>query len=128
MTKVMVTELEGDELDRQVARCALEDGFYPIYMRSSPETGGAPYTPHWGVSGTSEVFRPSTRGDHAQPIIEREKIHTEWSALWEKWASRDLRNARTSFMGDTALVAAMRNYVASRRGTTVEVPDPGEDR
>ncbi|TAL65768.1 MAG: DUF2591 domain-containing protein [Burkholderiaceae bacterium] len=59
----------------------------------------------------------------SQSIIESEHIGTSWSNLWNQWLSPDTRNAAFSFIGETALVAAMRNYVASKLGDEVDVPD-----
>jgi hypothetical protein len=78
---------------------------------------------HWGN------YSPSTDWAQGGPIIERERIATtpltvtvgddkgkkEWFANYEYAGGR-------YFDGDTPLIAAMRCYVASKLGKTVEIP------
>jgi hypothetical protein len=74
--------------------------------------------------GWAQSYLPSTDWAQGGPIIEREKI-----GLREPHENPDLWYARittdeTVFMkpGPTPLVAAMRCYVASKLGDTVELP------
>ena len=63
------------------------------------------------------------------PIIEREKIAVAYQTKddgWEvpNWAAwMSLVEDRQMVMGETALIAAMRCYVASKIGDEVEIPD-----
>lgn len=57
------------------------------------------------------------------PILDREHICLLWDRLFECWNARDLRNAAVSFTGPTALIAAMRCFVASKLGDEVDVPE-----
>lgn len=77
-------------------------------------------------------FEPSTRWAHGGPVIERECIHLEkfpggdeypeWLAFEQSdgWGEPPEDSPRRQY-GDTALIAAMRAYVASKFGA--EVPD-----
>ena len=72
--------------------------------------------------------RYSTDWAHGGPIIEREKISLEFlpgagdtgADVWV--ATRIERPAVSEEQGPTALIAAMRCYVASKLGEIVEVP------
>lgn len=71
-------------------------------------------------------FRPSTDWEDGGPIIEKHGIHLEWSESHEHWLaySWDRFSNPNHHMtdGDTALIAAMRCYVASKLGDEVDVP------
>ena len=68
-------------------------------------------------------FAPSTDWSQGGPIIERECIDVmfegpEWYA-YMRWAS-----GRTiQYDGPTPLIAAMRCYVASKLGDTIDIPE-----
>ena len=65
-----------------------------------------------------EVKPYSTDWAHGGPIIEREKISLEWTGEdWMAYIRHD-----EEFFAPTPLIAAMRCYVASKLGDTVEVP------
>jgi hypothetical protein len=70
---------------------------------------------------------PSTQWHYAGPIIEREKICLNcgdgtWGVAEGVWEAAHPRNIDVSF-GPTPLVAAMRCYVASVLGDTVDIPE-----
>lgn len=118
-------ELSGAALDWAVSQCE--------------ENGGI-----WYESDRDAVpFTPSTDWAQGGPIIERERIDLnrfsgQWAArLWAGW--RDIEYPQGSAehaaayrsrkisqsieqLGPTALVAAMRLYVASKLGDEIEVP------
>ena len=127
------SELTGEALNWAVAQAAIQIGGFPVYMRFY--TDGRPDTPHWGESGSSEVFRPSTNWAHGGPIIEQEGIEllcnltaaeatrfesadADWQAFHRSNRSTDKRQFAT-----TPLVAAMRCFVASRLGDEVDIPE-----
>ena len=63
-------------------------------------------------------FNPSTNWSQGGPIIEREGIATGKS--WECWkAFTDTSKGE----GPTPLIAAMRCYVASKLGDTIDIPE-----
>ncbi len=116
MWKLKTSELEGAALDWAVAKC---------------EGGGAAYVKTHSrgeVLMLSDDIHPWSRGDtwgpsynwsQGGPIIEREQIDIQCyprrngGHIW-----------RTCYSdGPTPLVAAMRCYVASKLGETVEVPE-----
>ena len=98
-------------------------------MKTSELTGAAL---HWAVhqawcEGTchDEPYpKYSTDWAQAGPIIEREGISLDQFADYPKWQaecnSNDYHNRQK---GQTPLLAAMRCYVASMLGDTVEIPD-----
>jgi len=93
-----VNELTGAALDWAVAQCEYVEVRYG-FDDDCPE-----YSTNWSQGG---------------PIIERERI-----AIWingnDDWTATDGIKTTT---GETALIAAMRWYVASKMGDEIEVPD-----
>jgi hypothetical protein len=77
---------------------------------------------HWEVI---ETFKPSTDGNRGVLIIEREGISViqypdpEWGA--QRWGKND------NVYGPTFLITAMRCFVASKLGKTVDIPFTVED-
>jgi hypothetical protein len=98
--KLKTSDLEGVALDWAVAQARI-DGAFEHYA-----------TPGWS---------PSTVWSQGGPIIEREGITIEYEADPQKWCACIM--ADQEVYGPTALIAAMRCYVASTLGETVEVPD-----
>lgn len=99
--KIKTSELTGSALDWAVAKC---EGKLPASYDDWRQT--------WP--------RYSTDPHHGHPIIERELIGTmPVSDAW--WRAGDVDGANG--FGPTMLIAAMRCYVSSRLGDTVEVPD-----
>lgn len=98
-----VDHLVGPQLDAAVARAERRGLSFDV--RGEPAVcfvDGVPYAPssNWSQGG---------------PIIERERIlvapkRAEWRSLCGPW----------DVTGPTPLIAAMRAYVASKRGMTVE--------
>lgn len=110
------SDLTDAALNWAVARC---EGKNITLMRN--DDGSLFPQPVWADG----LWQLNYSTDWAQggPIIERGRISTEWSSLWDSWTARDLRNAAFSFTGPTPLIAAMRCYVASKLGDEVDVPD-----
>lgn len=118
--KIKTSELVGAALDWAVAKCeGLRVEFNFQYTNDKKFNG-------WWQLGPN-CWQPlnsySSDWSQAGPIIEREKIATEWSSLWQSWLARDLRHAGFAFTGYTPLIAAMCCYVASKLGDEVEVPE-----
>lgn len=120
--KIKTSELTGAALDWAVAKCEGHDQF-------------AQYTPHLRVyhqrtdslSSYTVTFCPSTDWTRGGPLIERERIDVmfegpEWYA-YMRYEAADGYNRTLQYDGPTPLIAAMRCYVASKLGDTVEVPD-----
>ena len=118
---VQVSELTGSALDWAVAKCEYPEPDY------EPEQWEGFVTP--GCSDDGWVFTPSTNWAQGGPIIEREGIDLYQSGTWlaEKQTSNE--PTMVSGNGDTPLVAAMRCYVASKLGDTVDLKEiyMGED-
>ena len=92
-----INELIGAALDWAVALC--EVGPIDIKDIDDPHF----YSTDWAEGG---------------PIIEREKITTEWTGEdWMGYIRHD-----EEFFGPTPLIAAMRCYVASKLGDDVTLP------
>ncbi len=75
----------------------------------------------WSVmTDNYKFYEPATDWSHGGPIIEREMIELvpQSPALWEAM----YRNQHIPHDGPTPLIAAMRCYVASKLGDTVDVP------
>lgn len=99
---VPVSDLSGPALDWAVAKCeqggTLPEGFNPRYALD--------YSSNWSFAG---------------PIIEREKIGVDFVesvGVWQGLAA----GGHLIHRAQTATIAAMRCYVASKLGKTVDVP------
>ena len=126
--KVKTSNLIGPALDWAVAKCegVNEEAFRLFYEPTEPTD----YDKH----GFPE-FHYSTIWHKAGPIIERERIKisptihgTTWTAQFRHVESHPLvphpaLAGWTNKHGPTALIAAMRCFVASRLGDEVDVPE-----
>lgn len=122
--KIKVSDLQGAALDYAVS---MAEGF----------------TKNSGASLVIMMtYSPSTNWDQGGPIIERDGINIRairkpghpqdgrWLAAFDhgntgtmvQWVKREDWH-KHYFVGDTALIAAMRCYVASELGMNVEIPD-----
>jgi hypothetical protein len=120
------SELTGAALDWAVAKC---EGYTDLHkidgrMAHEPQLGMYPPRRAYGVMDLFELGF-STDWSLAGPIIEREKIGiitdpndaNVWiGSVYEP----DWRFNRT---GPTPLIAAMRCYVASKLGETIDIPE-----
>lgn len=107
-------DLTGEQLDLQVSRANGWDPAGPYYGLRTP------YSTDWRFGG---------------PIIERYKIALAWDgAAWDAWVGGllvaiDGMTGEAHGYGPTALIAAMRAYVASKFGAEVDdIPAPSQDR
>jgi hypothetical protein len=93
-------------------------------MKTADLTGAAL---DWAVAKAIGEYKPtpvpnySTDWAQGGPIIEREGISIEYAADPEKWCACIM--ADQEVYGPTALIAAMRCYVASKLGDEVEIPE-----
>lgn len=113
MQTIKTSELIGAALDWEVAKC--EGKRLPKY-----QIPGTPCAINVSPGGHDD-YQPSTDWAQGGPIIEREKIGVDFF---------DVGNGRPAWIaskvpkqesGPTPLIAAMRCYVASKLGDTVEV-------
>ena len=120
--KIKTNELTGPALDWAVAK-AEEWPMDVWYDEDQMPMIRDDEVPEW---------KPSTDWSQGGPLIEREWIEV---VPWPNESDEDLRwratqhdtLARVSCTGSTALIAAMRCFVASRLGEEVEVPDDMEN-
>lgn len=110
------SELTGAALDWAVAKCEPDDTL-AIYF---DEATGEPLC--------YDDWCPSTDWSQGGPIIEREGIAIDcirWSGKIDGWIAvlPLFDEAKYADPSPTPLVAAMRCYVASRLGDTVEIPE-----
>ena len=67
-------------------------------------------------------FSPTTNWAQGGPIMDREHIGVDFQG-WGEWVAWDDKTIPAPrYIGPTPLVAAMRCYVASKIGDTVEIP------
>ena len=87
----------------------------------------------------SARFDPSTSWEYGGPIIEQERIDAirrrdiyfpqgnengdYYESWWDAWRYDEEGGVVHSMYGTTKLIAAMRCYVVSKLGDTVEIPD-----
>ena len=114
------SKLSGAALDWAVAKCEPEmlgiyytDDNEPLFLEEAPD-----YHQEWA---------PSTNWAQGGPIIEREKIGLHYGdGTWGVNAGRwEANHPECLYVegGDTPLIAAMRCYVASKMGDSVQLPE-----
>ena len=135
--KIKTSELTDAALDWAVANCwysdrrvELTEGKTGVRVLRDPTYDGSEYS-HWFV------FFGSTDWSQAGPIIEREdisfrKYHRPDSEAHGTYYARICRESGTMVgwykttghqqTGPTPLIAAMRCYVASKLGNTIDIP------
>jgi hypothetical protein len=122
--EMKTAELTGPALDWAVAKC---ENFARITVwQSGVAVCRSP-------TYEDETFwDPSTDWSQGGPIIDRERISTwtdytdcNWTAKLEIFSEKPPRYAPTEVnaYGPTALIAAMRCYVASKLGDEVHIPE-----
>ena len=115
---IKTSDLTGAALDWVVSKCEGE----PVYFDGVTVR----YVP--GQFSDEEPYNPSTNWAQGGPIIEREHISLRGPSIaGVNWASF-IDKSGTSYgpqyrqVAPTPLIAAMRCYVASKLGDTVEIP------
>jgi hypothetical protein len=116
--KMKTQDLTGSALNWAVAKC---NGFVPF---SAKDNTGERIMIDLGESTMYlQHYRPSTNWSQGGPIIEQEGIAAipNGRGAWEA----ELRggDADDHGYGPTPLIAAMRCYVASKLGESVDVPE-----
>lgn len=126
MTTYKTDELDGALLDAAVAKA---EGFPSFWI--APGDNGRNESCVLGPSRAEDArfdWCPSSTWEQGGPIIEREKISMEycaaldWSAVHGEAFTGICPPYGAVLRGETALIAAMRAYVASKLGETVELP------
>ena len=124
---IQTKDLSGHALNYAVSKAMGREN--PIY-RFEPEPGDKDFDPTkdcsdyfyiLGPRGVPGPFDPSTDWAKGGPIIEREGIswHCGNKTNWHAYAYGNSENMH----GPTPLIAAMRCYVASKLGETVDIPE-----
>jgi hypothetical protein len=105
--KIKTSELTGPALDRVVAECMGQ----PEEWMTDHKRG--------------YINSPSTDWAQGGPIIEREEIALATGYNWEATKEIEHRGEADYCIqhGPTPLIAAMRCYVASKLGDTVDIPE-----
>jgi hypothetical protein len=75
-----------------------------------------------GLTGILAPVNYCGRWEFGGPIIERELIETARGGAYAEHFWKATRNSNTAY-GPTPLIAAMRCYVASKLGDTIELPE-----
>jgi hypothetical protein len=113
--KINTAELTGAALDWAVAMC---EGWQ--YTTARDNTGQYPWLVKVGKDIDPKQYRPSSNWAQGGPIIER-----EWVSLWQVgrnyWKAD--KGGLHSAQSETPLIAAMRCYVASKKGDEVDVTE-----
>ena len=108
--KIKTATLTGPALDWAVATC--ERRPYSVIL---DEIKGA-------LPLLAPIFSPSTDWAQGGPIIEREGIRLHRSSTGDWWAGPE-SDPHRPVSGPTPLIAAMRCYVASKMGDTIDIPE-----
>ena len=119
------SELTGAALDWAVAKCESGYNFDATGLPWDVDTSN----PDDDENG-AKWFTPSTDWAQGGPIIEREGLNIYFDEEKSKWAAAIWKNITGG--GEiqakakecpTPLIAAMRCYVASKLGDTIEIPE-----
>jgi hypothetical protein len=114
--KIKTSELTGAALDWAVCEAT---GMFKAYTQFR---SGKNFLKVYGVARNKHLH-PSTDWAQGGPIIERERVSTQTT---ESHWDADMTTPEGKFIqaeGPTPLIAAMRCYVASKLGDTVDVPE-----
>lgn len=119
--KVRTAELTGPALDWAVAKCEgkVEAGVYGV-----PEVVEGELHLHYCDTVLSDRFAPTKCWAQGGPIIEREKIGTDFLVHGFRgpvWYARI--GGGDCMYGPAPLIAAMRCYVTGKLGDEVDVPE-----
>lgn len=114
MKQIKVSEATDPALDWLVAKCEWVEWTFET-ATTAEIVQDCHYSTNWAQGG---------------PIIERERISLQhlgdrigWGARWPIWVPDGDGETIPAASGPTPLIAAMRCYVASKLGDTVEVPE-----
>jgi len=124
MKSIKVDEAAGTTLDWLVATCV---GHKPVFTSHwvTPVSEDTPRRVCVLMPSWVQPYEPSRNWAVGGPIIERENISlasqsTRWAEFWQA----DIRHSSKFTQWDhKPLIAAMRCYVMSKLGETVEVPE-----
>lgn len=121
---IKTSELIGPALDYAVAKC---EGIQTLYeTRLSDDVKKLYVADASGTYRTSEYFEPSTNWAQSGPFIEREEIDLncyESPKTGIGWWSAEITGTNARAKAISPLIAAMRCYIASKLGDTVEIPN-----
>ena len=120
MAKIKTNELTGIALDRVVAECAgyVEQGVY-----GTPEFRDSGVYLRYCDAVLNSCYSPTTDWAQAGPILDRERITIrQWTNMPSIHAYMPHDGAPWG-AGPTPLIAAMRCFVTSKLGDTVDVPE-----
>jgi hypothetical protein len=108
------SELTGAQLDWAVAKCEGINLHHAIQPHGYLEI-------LFNEANGGDVFTPSNDWAQGGPIIEREKITLYWNDKNKHWSGYGYSETYIE-NGPTPLIAAMRCYVASKLGDTIDIP------
>jgi hypothetical protein len=114
---IKTSELKGIALDWAVAKC---EGMFVRYPKME---GATQFKRSWNALDPSYFVRASSNWEHGGPIIEREYIDLNRNDAGTWYASTVVNYTMVDADGETPLIAAMRCYVASKLGDTVDIPE-----
>lgn len=113
--KIKTNELIGKALD---CAAAIAQGAV-----AEMQSGGLTWLIEGAMLGYVRSYIPSEDWAQGVPIIEKEKITLKPNGpIWVAYAKGKLVDIVYPMEGQTALIAAMRAFVASKLGDEVEVP------
>lgn len=117
MKTVKTSEVTGDALDWAVAKC---EGITPIAVKKRYSEGYILYS----LPSSTLPLEYSNKWAQGGPIIERGGIgaYVVNPSGEEMWLGANYKGTFVEY-GPTPLIAAMRCYVASKLGETIEVPE-----
>lgn len=120
MKTINVSEATGPTLDWLVWVAAGGAAAYP-------KTASGPAFLKLWKGNTAKYVHPSTDWSQGGPILERELLAPEpmldANCSLIQWRCQNWKGDGADYYGSTPLISAMRAYVTSKLGNTVEVPE-----
>ena len=113
--KIKVANTTPTQLDWMVAKCEGHEWRCPWILEKDGLAAWQSYERAWG-NPTPDY---STNWAQGGPILEREKISTDWDH--DAW-NASIDGQTRYYTADTPLIAAMRCFVASKLGDEVDIP------
>ena len=122
------SDLTGPALDWAVAKAEGDKVFRP---RVGRPTDWDKVDDRWVVRAqvanvawfADYTYNPSANWSQGGPIIEREGIRLHRSVVTGRWWADPEADPLRPVAGPTPLIAAMRCFVASRLGDTIDIPE-----
>lgn len=128
MKTIKVWELTGQALDWAVAKCeghkaAQIKANGPVHLFMTVGYNPSPYSPSTNWAQCGPILEREMACKNGRLVVKDETFATATTATFSAEYTGHNWEQNRKYRGPTPLVAAMRCYVASKVGDTVEIPE-----